>query len=87
MIYKDLMDDFQEYFQNHRYLLPEGVILENINIIGEATELPEYGKSERLNWKVVFKGYLGNPQWIENYDLFFDGLQLIEVRKSITAIE
>ncbi len=82
MIYKDLMDDFKSHFQNHHHLLPTGVILEEVDIIGEALELPEYGRSEILNWEVVFMGYLGNPEWTQNYDLVFNGLQLTEVRKS-----
>jgi hypothetical protein len=82
MIFKDLMKDFKEYFKIHPYLLPIGVILENVNIIGEADMFPLYGRTEKLNWEVVFRGDLGNPEWIQNYDLIFNGLQLVDVRKS-----
>jgi hypothetical protein len=82
MIFKDLMEDFKEYFKTHPNLLPTGVILENVNIIGEADEFPLYGRTEKRNWQVVFMGDLGKPEWIQNYDLIFNGLQLVDVRKS-----
>jgi len=85
-VYKDLMEDFKEYFKTHRDLLPVDVILEKVDIIGNAVILPEYGKTKILNWEVIFRGDLGNPEWIEKYDIGFDGLSLAEVKKTISPL-
>jgi hypothetical protein len=82
MIFKDLMEDFKEYFKIHPDLLPTYVILNNVDIIGEATAFPLYGKTEKQNWEVIFRGALGSPEWKQNYDIVFDGLLLVDVRKS-----
>jgi hypothetical protein len=39
-----------------------------------------------FNHEVVFRGPLGNPEWKQNYDLVFNGLLLIDVRKSNAKI-
>ncbi|HEY9534408.1 MAG TPA: hypothetical protein VIQ77_07710 [Mucilaginibacter sp.] len=86
IIKKDLMGNLTEYFETHPDLLPAGVILKNVNIIGGYYEFSSDERREMFNHEVVFRGPLGNPEWKQNYDLVFNGLLLIDVRKSNAKI-
>lgn len=81
------MDDFYKYFGNHPGLLPKGVVLTTVNIIGGSVLFPSKGKTELFEWEVTFRGDLGNPQWKQNYDLVYDGTRLISVKNSTAKIQ
>jgi hypothetical protein len=81
LIYKDLVDDLFEYFESHSKLLPYGVELDNVNIIGDAYKFPVKGETILENWLVIFRGEAGYPEWREYYELKYEGLQLINIKK------
>lgn len=82
LILKDLTEDLYEYFEKYPALLPDGVILNHVLIIGDCHEFPKEGQTLLKEWLVIFKDNVGLLEHQRYYHIKYDGLKLVNLRNA-----